>query len=396
MTLLRLFAAFGVVAVGLTPAAAVARCPDHITSPSWSAGGSDDDSSAGGLRLDVDGATGCFTIAVDGVMWLASDHLLLSAAGTLHTSPGGGTSSSGGGGSSSSTSTSGTAAAAAAVLVPHATSEFHGEDALGAFAALAVTWTSKTQAKNTSSIVHGGSGGSDSVASSSKWTGAWTTTWRHYNGSRQVVFKSTYSGAVTNGQRGPATESLRLPPAWGTPQSVFPSFSGHAGRASTLGALTFHNQGTPTATVGLANLGKVATMGFAGGVPVVLVDNTTRTTIVISPMSEFLSTTFNMSSSGSLLCGVQGAATAIPDGHSTEVLLQLGNGLSDTVLEWGSKLLHMYNKAPIAADHNVHVERLGYSTVGHYFYGLIRGKTAEETLALVSADAAAKGLPYSW
>eukprot|EP01047_Picozoa_sp_COSAG01_P050193 COSAG01_NODE_5048_length_4525_cov_43.153547_1_plen_171_part_10 len=171
MTLLRLFAAFRVVVIGLTPAAAaaaVARCPDHITSPSWSAGGSDDDPSAGGLRLDVDGATGCFTIAVDGVMWLASDHLLLSAAGTLHTSPAaGGTSSSGGGGSS--TSTSGTAAAAAAaVLVPHATSEFHGEDALGAFAALAVTWTSKTQAKNTSSIVHG-SGGSDSVASSSKW-----------------------------------------------------------------------------------------------------------------------------------------------------------------------------------------------------------------------------------
>ena len=73
-------------------------------------------------------------------------------------------------------------------------------------------------------------------------------------------------------------------------------------------------------------------MGFAGGVPVILVDNTTRATVVISPLSEFLSTTFSMSDSGSLLCGVQGAATAVPDGHGTEVLLQLGNGLSDTVL----------------------------------------------------------------
>ena len=127
-----------------------------------------------------------------------------------------------------------------------------------------------------------------------------------------------------------------------------------------------------------------------------LIDNATRRTIVISPLSEFLSTTFNMSSDGSLLCGVQGAATSIPSGHRTEVLLQLGTGLSDTVLDWGKALLHIYGKVPTAFDHNVHVERLGYSTVGHYFYGLVRGKTAEQTLAAVADDAAAQSIPYGW
>ena len=45
---------------------------------------------------------------------------------------------------------------------------------------------------------------------------------------------------------------------------------------------------------------------------------------------------------------------------------------------------------------DVHVERLGYSTVGHYFYGLARGMNAEQTMRAVADDAVSKSLPFSW
>ena len=108
---------------------------------------------------------------------------------------------------------------------------------------------------------------------------------------------------------------------------------------------------------------------------------------VPGPLSSFLSTSFTLShddgvTKPALLCGTQGAATAVPRGHRTEVLLQLGSrgaGLTQTVLEWGGALMRFHGKQPTAPDANVHVERLGYSTVGHYFYGLIRGMNAEQT-----------------
>ena len=97
-----------------------------------------------------------------------------------------------------------------------------------------------------------------------------------------------------------------------------------------------------------------------------------------------------------LLCGVQGAATAVPRGHRTQVLLRLGEGLSRSVLGWGSELLRYHGKAPTPDDFNVHVARLGYSTVGHYFYGLVRGKSAEETLGAVADDARRLQIPHGW
>jgi hypothetical protein len=118
---------------------------------------------------------------------------------------------------------------------------------------------------------------------------------------RQLVFEQEYGTAVRDGQRGPPAtggggalggQKPASPGAWGTPQSVFPSFSGSAGKASTLGSLSFHNQGAPYSSVGLGGLGAAGPMGFAGGVPVVLVDNATRRSLVLSPLDAFLSTTF--------------------------------------------------------------------------------------------------------
>ena len=73
------------------------------------------------------------------------------------------------------------------------------------------------------------------------------------------------------------------------PSSVFPSFSGSAGRAAALGAISFHNQGQPQTARGLAGLDPEL-MGFVGGVPLLLLDEASGATLVLSPPLGSLNT----------------------------------------------------------------------------------------------------------
>jgi hypothetical protein len=315
----------------------------------------------GNFTLSVSDKTGCFSLSMHDELWLASSHLLLSASATVYRQP---------------------HLTGHHQLVPAGTRESMGADALGSYKAFSIAW-----------LASNSSGGKEPE---------WTTTFRAY--SDKFVFEQEYRTGVEDGQVGPpAVDGFAAEKggsgSWGTPQSVFPSFSAAAGKAPSLGALTFHNQGTPQSSVGIAGL-STATMGFAGGVPVILVDNATDVTMVISPIDAFLSTTFSVAADANdpaaLLCGVQGAATAVPKGHRTQVILMAGQGLTDTVMRWGDELLHLHGKERTTSDANVHVERLGYSTVGHFFYGLKRGMNAEQTMRAVADDAVTKGLPYSW
>ena len=343
-----------VVLLVLTAAADGTSCPQTlVTNPSWTA------TSAGNITLSVDDKTGCFSLSVREELWLASSHLLLSASKTVYRQP---------------------SLPGHHQLLSAGSRQFSGADALGSYKALSIDW-----------LASNSTGGKEPE---------WTTTFRAY--SDKFVFEQEYGTGVRDGQTGPpaaAGLTAGSGDSWGVPQSVFPSISATAGKGASLGALTFHNQGTPQSSVGLAGL-ITATMGFAGGVPVVLVDNATDVTMVISPIDAFLSTTFSVASDpgdpAALLCGVQGAATAVPKGHRTQVMLMAGEGLTDTVMRWGSELLRLYGKSRTAPDANVHVERLGYSTVGHYFYGLARGMNAEQTMRAVADDAVSKSLPFSW
>ena len=70
---------------------------------------------------------------------------------------------------------------------------------------------------------------------------------------------------------------------------------------------------------------RVKDIGFYGGVPLGIVDRTgagKRRTLVLSPLSNFLSTTLNVVENGTILaCGVQGAASRVPVSHTVEMLL---------------------------------------------------------------------------
>ena len=284
------------VVLAILPAAADSTtCPQTlVTNPSWTA------TSVANITLSVDDKTGCFSLSVREELWLASSHMLLSASKTVYRQP---------------------SLPGHHQLLSAGSRQFLGADALGSYKALSIDW-----------LASNSTGGKEPE---------WTTTFRAYND--KFVFEQEYGTGVKDGQTGPPTAAglTAESDSWGNPQSVFPSISATAGKAASLGALTFHNQGTPQSAVGLAGL-STATMGFAGGVPVVLVDNATDVTMVISPIDAFLSTTFSVASDpgdpAALLCGVQGAATAVPKGHRAQVILVAGEGLTDTVMRGTASL----------------------------------------------------------
>ena len=77
--------------------------------------------------------------------------------------------------------------------------------------------------------------------------------------------------------------------------------------------------------------------------------------------------------------------------------------MSRLVLGWGWELLRYsalpwprQGARPRRFQRCAHVARLGYSTVGHYFYGLVRGKTVEETLKAVADDARRLQILHGW
>lgn len=167
-----------------------------------------------------------------------------------------------------------------------------------------------------------------------------------------------------------------------------------------------YGQGDPAFATSLGGLATPSgapagyTAGFHGGVPVVMCGAGSRDVVVVSPLTQFLSTTFfNSAADGVLYTGVEGRVSAIPAGHTSSVIVQYGGkgvGLTESVMGWGDSLLATHGKERTPADINVHVERLGYSGVGHYFYGLHAGKTAEQTFQMVKDEADQRAIPYSW
>ena len=216
---------------------------------------------------------------------------------------------------------------------------------------------------------------------------------------------------------------------WSSPSSSFPSFDVAKGRLNQqnnnvlpppsppLGVLTFHNQGASLTGTDIADVfNGVNNVGFVGGQPLALVDRETMATLVISPVENFLSTAVNVvvqqqhnevhnnvhkntsTTTTTLSFGVQGAARNIPLTHTVTVVMHAGNGISNTFLSWGDILLSRSNKTRTPTNLNAMVETLGYSTVGHYFYGLKLNSNAEDTLLSVKESNEKKkgSVPFGW
>ena len=134
---------------------------------------------------------------------------------------------------------------------------------------------------------------------------------------------------------------------------------------SSQGVSSFHNQGDPqTSATGFAGL-LTDEMGFPGGMPLIMLSPSDQRTLVLSPITSFLSTTYTVNKvnrkgrggdgdgdgdgGGDLLCGVQGAVATIPANHTAETIAFFGGysrGVTETVMAWGDVLLGSYGTGP--------------------------------------------------
>ena len=142
--------------------------------------------------------------------------------------------------------------------------------------------------------------------------------------------------------------------------------------------------------------------------------------MVISPLTEFMSTIMAPAEGVALGVGVGGAVVHVPPGHTVEVAVVSGTGIRDTYEAWGDALLRYHGKVRTPHNHDVFVSHLGYSTTTYYFYNQcdcgyqwprrcaatdpsntppanMKGcKTYEDTLISVHESHVASGLPINY
>ena len=254
------------------------------------------------------------------------------------------------------------------------TSRSDGADVLGSFASVTLHWK-----------------GSDVL---------FDTSIRVYNTSNSIVFAQAFPLGVS-GYLGTASPTFTQK-QWGTPGSAWPAFDatgahGRLGGADGLGFAAWRE------TAGHPILGRFPT-GFSDakesspdGIPLAFFDEDGRTA-VLSPLTSMLSTVYDVDA-GVLRCGVQGTALTLPAGHSTESILVVGresDGVNEALIAWGDLLRQRYGKPKPSYTHHTQLERLGYSSVGHYFYGIEKNTTAEDTMVAIAEYAKKVGLPYNY
>lgn len=259
-----------------------------------------------------------------------------------------------------------------------------GTDTLGAYTGLVLRW------RSAQSTIDGG----DSLLETAFLMAADATSLR---------FNTTFPVGV----EGAGSDSLSAD-LWGTPSTAFPGFvlgSGKLGVANASEALGF---------VGYSEIGRPYTGIFPNGykvggntedgVPLLFVHPQTKYSAMLSPASKFYDTVFgvhdtsvNGGSASALKCGVVGTADSIPAGWQTQVILHYNNSkISRTVMDWGDKLLALHNKKRPGPTATVQVQRLGLSTVGHYFYGAKYNETFGNTLVDLVSTARASGLSIGY
>ena len=221
---------------------------------------------------------------------------------------------------------------------------------------------------------------------------------RSYAGGTVLVFEQCFHTAVVlRSRRGLVSEfpSFRLPRADPTTERYFIAYDGDmSGQLYKLGTLHAGTRGIGS--------------GLAGTAPLVLFDATLSTTLVLSPLSSFM-TASQRYRGGSLSYGLLGSVRRVPAGFSLETVLVTssalherprGGGIRVAMLAWGDVLLrrHGRKQREDAWRRDLTLSTLGYGTQNgaYYYYNAPRGKTYEDVILGVAADARLQSIPYRY
>jgi len=287
------------------------------------------------LAIAVDQNAGC-TITFAGKPWFSSKGLAVHCDGKWFRS------------AQDAADTSGLPPAATGSLLKRVgTSGFEGADKLGKFSAYKFDW----------------------LAGSAKFQ----TTFRVYKDTPAIVF----SQAFPEGARGTAVKSVKP-----NDTKNFPAFSPAINDSSVATAFpVFDSTKVPSDSRSMCFYGCWAVPhyshgldtyigGTESGAPLVMFDQSLNT-IVLSPLNHFLSAVQIKSpqfNNNALACGVSGRIRELPSNFTQETILYAGQGINQTMYDWGSQLLKVSGKNRAGIDKDEALKYLGYYTDNGAFY----------------------------
>ena len=178
--------------------------------------------------------------------------------------------------------------------------------------------------------------------------------------------QSTNGGALTS-----TFPSFALPNGSHAPRRGFLQYDGDmGGQLYKLGPWQRHVRGVAS--------------GMAGTAPLVVFRADLAVSVVLSPMSSFMSAAQHYDGR-TLSYGLLPSVTSVPRGHVLEVLLSVGRGVNAAMLSWGDWLLSRYGKRRHDAwRRDATLRTLGYCTQNgaYYYYNLPKTATSYEELLL--------------
>lgn len=232
---------------------------------------------------------------------------------------------------------------------------YPGQDTLGPFEAVALTWNN----------------------------GAYQTEFRAYDVLAAVVFEARYLSGLVSCANGSNTDVVTAFPTLGPTASAIDTSLNYLVRTVPRPSLLRARRHGPVPTylharvcaAGQTYKNTFASphMGFwkapdfpggaKGGVPIVWYDSSLRT-VVMSPLDNFMVGVQTMSHQlgGVLAAGLQGRIASVPAGFSHSTLLFAGQGVNQTLYDWGGVLLKWGSKPRTSLSADRAIQHLGYWT----------------------------------
>jgi hypothetical protein len=127
--------------------------------------------------------------------------------------------------------------------------------------------------------------------------------------------------------------------------------------------------------------------GISGGPLVIfnLTDHGQRDTIILSPFSQFMSSSFNQHNN-ILEYGVMGSISPIPVNYSHSLIVFYGStGVNEAMRHWGQVMQRAFNRTNEHRLNDLTINYLGYYTDNgaYYYYHTETGKNYEDTIVSI-------------
>jgi len=137
--------------------------------------------------------------------------------------------------------------------------------------------------------------------------------------------------------------------------------------------------------------------GFSGGAPLVIFDSESeQNALVISPASNFMAAS-QVYQTGAIQAGLMGSIQSVPADYVLETVVHAGEGVTETMVDWGRGLLDRFGKKPISvlSDRDRTIDFLSYYTDNGaiYYYCTEVDKNYAETLSDIAKYMRANDIP---